>query len=150
MENWRIGEFDFWCHEQVIVHNSRVYNTRDTNHVSGKMDPHSKKFSLTSVLNNGFTKQILCNQLLIRSNEMELLLIISTQSACQVILFFKLSQSNLCKLQTMKLVANKVYIFWEGHKILQNLHLTFDWHYLGQKLGEDFAKLCGLLRIYEL
>ena len=24
----------------------------------------------------------------------------------------------------------KVHIFWEGHKILQNLHLTFDWHYL--------------------
>ena len=23
-------------------------------------------------------------------------------------------------------------IFWEGHKILQNLHLTFDWHYIGQ------------------
>ena len=27
----------------------------------------------------------------------------------------------------------KVHIFWEGHKILQNLHLTFDWHYIGQK-----------------
>ena len=24
----------------------------------------------------------------------------------------------------------KVHIFWESHKILQNLHLTFDWHYL--------------------
>ena len=27
----------------------------------------------------------------------------------------------------------KVHIFWEGHKILQKLHLTFDWHYIGQK-----------------
>ena len=27
----------------------------------------------------------------------------------------------------------KVHIFWEGHKILRNLHLTFDWHYIGQK-----------------
>ena len=27
----------------------------------------------------------------------------------------------------------KVHIFWEGHKILRNLHLTFDWHYTGQK-----------------
>ena len=25
-------------------------------------------------------------------------------------------------------IVNKVLIFWEGHKILQNLHLTFDWH----------------------
>ena len=27
----------------------------------------------------------------------------------------------------------KVHIFWESHKILRNLHLTFDWHYIGQK-----------------
>ena len=27
----------------------------------------------------------------------------------------------------------KVHIFWEGHKIMRNLHLTFDWHYIGQK-----------------
>jgi hypothetical protein len=32
---------------------------------------------------------------------------------------------------------------------LRNLPLTFDWHYIGQKYGEDFAKFCGLLRIYE-
>ena len=27
----------------------------------------------------------------------------------------------------------KVHIFLEGHKILQNLHQTFDWHYIRQK-----------------
>ena len=28
----------------------------------------------------------------------------------------------------------KVHIlFWEGHIILRNLHLTLDWHYIGQK-----------------
>ena len=27
----------------------------------------------------------------------------------------------------------KVHIFWEGHKNLRNLHLTFDWHCMGQK-----------------
>ena len=26
----------------------------------------------------------------------------------------------------------KVHIFWEGHKILHNLHQLFDWHYMGQ------------------
>ena len=30
-------------------------------------------------------------------------------------------------------LGGKVQLFWEGHKILQNLHLTFDWHYIGQK-----------------
>ena len=44
----------------------------------------------------------------------------------------------------------KVHIFWEGHKILQNLHLTFVICSASQKQGEDFAKFCGLLRIYEL
>ena len=24
----------------------------------------------------------------------------------------------------------KVHVFWEGHKILRNLHLIFDWHYI--------------------
>ena len=32
-----------------------------------------------------------------------------------------------------KVISIKVHIFWEGHKILRNLHLTFDWHYIGQK-----------------
>ena len=35
-------------------------------------------------------------------------------------------------------------------KILRNLHLTFDYSTYSQKLGGDFAKFCGLLRIYEL
>ena len=33
-------------------------------------------------------------------------------------------------------------MFWESRRILRNLHLTVDWHYIGQ--------FCGLLRIYEL
>ena len=47
-------------------------------------------------------------------------------------------------------VIFNVHIFWEGHKILRNLPLTFDCMYCSQKLVEDFAKFCGLLRIYEL
>ena len=60
--------------------------------------------------------------------------------------------------KTTKLVVNerenkkayKVHIFWEGHKILQNLPFTFDCLYCSQNKGEDFAKFFGLLRIYEL
>ena len=44
----------------------------------------------------------------------------------------------------------KVHIFWEVHKILQNLHLRFILCSTGQIYGEDFAKFCGILRIYEL
>ena len=51
---------------------------------------------------------------------------------------------------TLERKSGKVHIFWEGHKILRNLHLTFDCMYCNQKLGEDFANFCGLLRIYEL
>ena len=43
---------------------------------------------------------------------------------------------------------DKVHIFCEGHKILRNLHQLFDWQYIGQIIGGDFAKFCGLLRIY--
>ena len=44
----------------------------------------------------------------------------------------------------------KLHIFWEAHKILRNLHRRFDWHYIGQIYVGNFAKYCGLLRIYEL
>ena len=43
----------------------------------------------------------------------------------------------------------KVYIFWEGHKTLRNLHQLFDWQYI-RIIGGDFAKFCDLLRIYKL
>ena len=46
--------------------------------------------------------------------------------------------------------SNKVHIFWEGRKILRNLHQLFDWQYIGLIIVGDFTKLCGLLRIYEL
>ena len=44
----------------------------------------------------------------------------------------------------------KVHIFWEGHKILRNLHPRFVLCSASQIYSEDFAKFCGLLRIYEL
>ena len=45
---------------------------------------------------------------------------------------------------------SKVHIYREGHKMLRNIHLIFDWHYIGQMIHGYFAKICGLLRIYEL
>ena len=33
---------------------------------------------------------------------------------------------------------------------MRNLHCKFDRYYIGQIYGGDFAKICGLLRIYEL
>ena len=44
----------------------------------------------------------------------------------------------------------KVHIFWEGHKILPNLHQLFVLCTASQIIGGDLAKFCGLLRIYEL
>ena len=43
-------------------------------------------------------------------------------------------------LWNINIIVSKVHIFWEGHKILRNLPLTFDGMYCSQKLGEDFAK----------
>ena len=34
----------------------------------------------------------------------------------------------------------KVHIFWELHKILRNLPLTFNWHYIGQSKGKILQK----------
>ena len=44
----------------------------------------------------------------------------------------------------------KVHTFWEGHKILRNLHLPFDLCSASQIIGGDFGKFCGLLRIQNI
>ena len=44
----------------------------------------------------------------------------------------------------------KVHIFWEGHKILRNLHCRFVLCSASQIYSGDFAKFCGLLKICEL
>ena len=49
-----------------------------------------------------------------------------------------------------KMCSLKVHIFREGHKILQNLHPLFVLCTASQIIGGDFAKSCGLLRVYEL
>ena len=55
------------------------------------------------------------------------------------------------KLPDGQLLKQVKFIYSEkATKILRNLPLTFDHSTYGQKLVEDFAKFCGLLRIYEL
>ena len=61
-----------------------------------------------------------------------------------------LAKKRQMHLDQEKQVCIKVHIFLEGHKILRNLHLTFDHSTHSQNLGGDFAKFCGLLRIYEI
>ena len=57
----------------------------------------------------------------------------------------------LSKLLNCKVVwSNKVYIICGGHKILRNLHSRFVLCSASQIYGGDFAKFCGLPRIYEL
>ena len=59
-------------------------------------------------------------------------------------------KKNIRQVRLLNFWFDKFHTFWEGHKILRNLPLTFDCMYCSQKLGEDFAKFCGLLRIYKL
>ena len=63
------------------------------------------------------------------------------------ILISKISETNFILIsktsETRCIVSRipcKVYIFWEGHKILWNLHHRFDRYYIGQIYGGDFAK----------
>ena len=50
----------------------------------------------------------------------------------------------------VKIDVGQVHTFWEDHKILQNLHVTFVLCSASQKQGGDFAKFWSLLRIFEL
>ena len=68
-------------------------------------------------------------------------------------------QSMSCDQFCMYICAHRIYIYIccyvckQQSKFIYSekaTKLTFDCMYCSQKLGEDFAKLCGLLRIYEL
>ena len=48
------------------------------------------------------------------------------------------------------IISSKVHIFWEGLKILRNLHQLFVLCTASQIIGGYFAKFCGLLRIYQV
>ena len=49
-----------------------------------------------------------------------------------------------------RLHFSKVHIFWEGHIYFWKLHQLLVQFTASQMIGGDFAKFCGLLRIYEL
>ena len=40
----------------------------------------------------------------------------------------------------------KAHIFWDGHKILQNLHLILDHYYIGQIYGGDFLEYMNFIK----
>ena len=42
-----------------------------------------------------------------------------------VVIMAAKAATSMSKKSNLKFVSNKVHIFWEGHKILRNLHLTF-------------------------
>ena len=66
-----------------------------------------------------------------RNDELSLLFT-NRLSATRYIKFKRMGMTEILR-RIWLFSANKVHIFWEGHKILQNLHLTSDWHYLRQK-----------------
>ena len=50
--------------------------------------------------------------------------------------------SSLASMASMHSIYCKVHTFWEGHKILRNLHLTFDYsQYIQSKIGWRFRKI---------
>ena len=59
-------------------------------------------------------------------------------------------QKSYTGLFKIKCLFLKVRIFWEGHKTLRNLHLTFVYITYRQKQVRYFVKFCGFHRIYEL
>ena len=76
--------------------------------------------------------------------------------ACQLMIFYSFERPHNESIVFLKshlkkrYFVAKVHTFWEGHKILQNLHQKFALCCVSQIYSGYFAKFCGLLRIYEL
>ena len=88
----------------------------------------------------------------------------TSHADCLVVFVLRKEGRNFIMMQDKKPCANyaqrakqmqywhtsKIHIFWEGFKILQNLHQLFVLFTASQIIGGNFAKFCDLLRIYEL
>ena len=74
-----------------------------------------------------------------------------TQTPCQMILQrSEVLCSFASEVNNTYFMLCKDHMFEGGHNIFRNLHFRFDWHSIGQIYVGYFAKLCGLLRIFEL
>ena len=58
--------------------------------------------------------------------------IVIRQKKCMYLQFFVFVNSLIKNFNNFTTKSSKIHTFWEGLKILRNLHLTFDWHYIGQ------------------
>ena len=130
-------------------------------------DLETKNVKLSLYSNFSFEIQILCIRMQILYHKLNdkyrksFVILSSREQWCGVAISMKIyCEYNLKQWIRFNIIKPKniwvykdslyVHIFWEGHKILRNLHLTFFLCSASQILGEDFAKFCGLLRIYEL
>ena len=52
--------------------------------------------------------------------------------------------------QSLHSVDVKVHVFWEGHKILRNLHRRFEWHYIAQTYLQLPLRQWGAGNVYLL
>ena len=74
-------------------------------------------------------------------------------SCVKILCLQKKASTSSMIVDDMKVLIDKVHTFWEGHKIWQNFHQLFvlcTSTFTSQIIGGDFAKFCGLLRIYEI
>ena len=56
--------------------------------------------------------------------------------------------SSLKKWNSFDTLDSKVHIFWEGHKVLRNLHLTFDYStYSKVKISQNFVAFSEYMNI---
>ena len=55
-----------------------------------------------------------------------------------------------CPIHFSRSPCLKVHIYWEGNKILRNLHCRFVWCSASEIYGGDFENFYGLHRIHEL
>ena len=64
---------------------------------------------------------------------------VNGEDGWEISIFWEQSDFSKTKILTQTTQIFKVHIFWEGHKILHNLHLRFDHYYIEQIYSGDFT-----------
>ena len=151
---WRVGiRFCWWCFTRFCNKWSIwIYNITVSSEIHGPIVKFPENISIGKIMPHGMCKPLFWYLTLTYISRLQIpFLKIHELIKCisDVDFFFvemlswlwnEIKIKVLKKHRTKQKKANKVHIFWEGHKNFAKSPPFFDWYYIQSKKGGDFAK----------
>ena len=128
-----------WSKTLVISHDSHIWTNDRPILVLSKLSDYHPKYSVQKKRGQDLKKSLVSY---LKSKKQQGPVLKQNYGWC-------MQPNTTFQFSTVKKYS-KVHIFWEGQKFLRNLHQSFVLCIASQIIVGDFAKIFGLLMIYEL